>query len=622
VRPIVTLLWLVSIARLVAAPSVNELAELFMPPEFQDVKVSPDGRYLGFIGRKGDDFAVGVYDLRSGRMDMARPDPKVRPLEFWWKTPTEMLVRVTNAKQDKINYVAVDAEGGKKRELWRLALQPGRILDAQPADPQHVLMTTGRETWRVNVESGDTTRIEQVEFLGRVVLDARGRAWSGYLHDSINGKTELWWRTTAGGAWRHVTYEPDARRFLPISVEQDGRALWGWAVSPSENPAVAKFDSQSGEFTTVDFLKGFQPSHLLLSNQTRELLAAGYAQGENVRLFALEEKNQPGIARLQKTFEGFFPAIHEILPDNQTWLAWVGNSRLPGAYFFFNHRTGEASLLAMTHSAALTEDRLAASEYFTFPQRGGGVLSARLWRPAKGTKPKLIVFCPDSLPDTPAFDLYDPEIQSFVAQGFAVLRVHGRGTSGFSRTVDIMKDPDWSRFLQEDLEDAVDELVRNQVVDPRSINLYGSRLGAVLAIEVAANSQRFTAVATVNAPAKLSRYDLFQYSNDLSTDALSAQLGWGASGKLARDLSPIQQAPRLTIPALYLHNEESIKGRANEDGRQLQSAAEKAPAPAKFGLAYSWTDRPRPPSALARNNATISLQIGEFYRKPPTKSSP
>ncbi|MEJ1972147.1 MAG: hypothetical protein WDM96_06655 [Lacunisphaera sp.] len=41
--------------------------------------------------------------------------------------------------------------------------------------------------------------------------------------------------------------------------------------------------------------------------------------------------------------------IVDALPDDKTWLVWIGNSRLPGAYFLFNRQTGEATFLAQSH---------------------------------------------------------------------------------------------------------------------------------------------------------------------------------------------------------------------------------------------------------------------------------
>ncbi|MEJ1972149.1 MAG: hypothetical protein WDM96_06665 [Lacunisphaera sp.] len=96
---------------------------------------------------------------------------------------------------------------------------------------------------------------------------------------------------------------------------------------------------------------------------------------------------------------------------------------------------------------------------------------------------------------------------------------------------------------------------------------------------------------------------------------MTARLGgWGGSGRLARDLSPVRQVVNLKIPALYLHNEDSLKGQPIQDGREIRSAVKKL-ASVRTGLAYGWSDRLKAPSKLAKENADISMQVGNFFNE-------
>jgi hypothetical protein len=76
----------------------------------------------------------------------------------------------------------------------------------------------------------------------------------------------------------------------------------------------------------------------------------------------------------------------------------------------------------------------------------------------------------------------------------------------------------------------------------------------------------------------------------------------------------LAQIPAIRIPALYLHDEDSIKGRPDDDGRKVRSAVKKE-ANAKTGLAYSWTDRLKLPSVQAMESARIYLQVGQFFNE-------
>jgi dipeptidyl aminopeptidase/acylaminoacyl peptidase len=319
---------------------------------------------------------------------------------------------------------------------------------------------------------------------------------------------------------------------------------------------------------------------------------------------------------MQKHFAGYQTITEDTMPDGKHWLLWVGSSCLPGAYILFNHETSEANILAFSHDKALSEDRLTPAEYFTFPAKNGARLSARLWRPAHRPIPPLIVYCPDQLPASAVRDEFEPDVQAFVMQGFAVLKVNVRNSWVFGKVGRQVPDNKWAAALQEDLDAAVQLLIGKKLVDPARVTLFGRDYGGVLALQVAMRSQCYAAVATINAPAKMHRYDLLYLTTEFGVNPLASKLGgWRNSEKLAKEMSPILAAPNLPIPALYLHDEESIKGRPDEDGRAIRAAAKNAKVPAQTGLAFSWSQYPKPPSKYAREAAEISMKITAFFEQ-------
>ena len=100
-----------------AAPSAAELAELFLPPQFTRPKLSPNGEYLGFMARQGDIHAIGVYSFATRKMEFKGGSTKIIPLDFWWKTPTRLLVRTTSDKRDAYGYTAFDADGKNMEDV-------------------------------------------------------------------------------------------------------------------------------------------------------------------------------------------------------------------------------------------------------------------------------------------------------------------------------------------------------------------------------------------------------------------------------------------------------------------------------------------------------------------------
>ena len=199
-----------------AAPSSAELAELFLPAEIDQPKLSPDGRFIGFLARTGDTYAIGMCDLSTGQMNLSQGDAKVRPMDFWWKTARRVLIKTNNDKRNSPGFAIFDLDHHITEDTWELVRQPGRILDAQPEDPRHVLMVNSKEINRVTLENGSSETIDR--FPTRVsayVVDAQGRARAAFNADIRHGEFDLWWRSVTNGDWRSHLYTAEQRRFTP-----------------------------------------------------------------------------------------------------------------------------------------------------------------------------------------------------------------------------------------------------------------------------------------------------------------------------------------------------------------------------------------------------------------------
>ncbi len=97
---------------------------------------------------------------------------------------------------------------------------------------------------------------------------------------------------------------------------------------------------------------------------------------------------------------------------------------------------------------------------------------------------------------------------------------------------------------------------------------------------------------------------------------LNARLGGAVrTGDLADTLSPVNAARRVGVPALHLFDEESIRGRMKEDGREVRDALRGAKAPARCEMAFSYSDKPKAPLLLAKESAEVVTKMATFLRE-------
>lgn len=631
----ILLLALLALPLLVSAkpPTDAEIAKLapwFMPAEFDSPKLSPNGEYLAFTICDGQDYSIGIFDFATRRLSFAGGSGKMRPADLWWKGPRRLLTYVISEDGKSTAHTAFDIDGKNPDVLNQITESAGRILDALPSDPDHVLrahtgafnvshsgigVTTG-EVFRFNIHNGKiTTLAGNMGPIHRWILDSQlnARAAFRYIED---GARIFHWRASAAGAWQTKRMEPGEFGFRPIGFDADARYLWVWDFSKRPATGLARFDTQTGQLLpALPAQKEAEATSVMILGNSRQPVAAAYTHTVPVRIEPLNESWRPAIERLKKQFAGYTPEIVDQLPDGRRWVVHATSSRFPGGYFLFDSQTGETVLIATSFNPALKENLFVAATPVAVPSRHGFTIRGKVWLPPGVKNPPVIVMCPSALPDTPAADVFNPYTQAYLAGGYAVAEFDGRGTAGYGRDFEVLLQGSPAEVLREDLEDGVSGLATQGLVNGKRAVLFGYRLGGALALSAAEKSNVFRAVVSINAPVEVEQDDLLNFSEDVSMRVLADKIGWRKSIQMAEALSPLKVAPRLQIPSLHLMNEARWNhGKFSDDAKKLDRALKKSTL-ARVGLAYSWFQGFTPPGIYARDRASTVLRTLDFYNE-------
>lgn len=609
--------------------AIDQLAGWFAPPEFDEPKLSPDGKFLAFIVRDGENYAIGIFDFATRQVSVSGGSGKLFPTNFWWKGPRRILTQVISTDGKSLANTAFDIDGKNPELLSNLTESAGDIIDALPSDPDHVLRATsiyGRtrgvrvvswapnEVFRFNLRNGKTTKVAgdigpvHDWFLDRTLAV---RAAFHYIND---GTRTLHWRTPTGSEWKKLRLEPADPGFEPEGMDADLRHLWVWDYTKKPAITLSRFDTVTGQLVPgIGAAAGAEPTSVLSFAQNRQPVAALYSQSVPVRIEALNETWRPAIELLQKRFSGYTPKIVDQLPDGRRWVVSATSSRFPGGYFLFDHQTGDTTLIATAYNPALKENLFVPAVPIEVRSRHGFSIRGRVWLPRGVKHPPILVMCPSSLPAIPALDVFNPYIQAYVAGGYAVAQFDGRGTKGYGRDFDILLKDSPAEMLREDLEDGVAGLAAQGQVDGQRAVLFGYGFGGALALAAAEKSAVFRAVASVNAPIEVEQWDLLNRSHEFSRRVLADKMGWRNSLDVAKALSPLEVAPRLQIPSLHLMNEARWKpGKLSDDAQRLERAVKNS-RHAKVDLAYSWFQGYTPPAVFARDRASAVLRTLAFF---------
>lgn len=189
--------------------------------------------------------------------------------------------------------------------------------------------------------------------------------------------------------------------------------------------------------------------------------------------------------------------------------------------------------------------------------RDGATMRAYLTKPlAAGPRP--LVVMPHGGPEMRDHHAYDVYAQIFAAQGWLVLQPNFRGSGGYGRAYADAGRGRWGDLMQEDVEDAVAQVLASGRADPKRVAIWGASYGGYAALMGAVrNPDLYKAAVSLAGPA-----DLMQFMDDRRSYGLDNPYYqyWvrtvgdpKANGATLQKFSPAKRAGEIKAPVLLVH---------------------------------------------------------------------
>jgi dipeptidyl aminopeptidase/acylaminoacyl peptidase len=217
------------------------------------------------------------------------------------------------------------------------------------------------------------------------------------------------------------------------------------------------------------------------------------------------------------------------------------------------------SLRQLSHQndALFAELEIAQTEEVSFKSKDGTDVHGLLTKPVgyvAGTKVPLLLRIHGG-PNGQDQHSFSVERQWFAANGYAVLAVNYRGSSGrgqkFSRAIFA----DWGHYEVEDLQAGIDHVIKMGVADPERLGVGGWSYGGILTDYLIASDQRFKAATSGAGTA----FTVAFYGTDQYIIQYDYEIGppwnakaWDTYVKLSY---PFLHADRIKTPTLFLGGE-------------------------------------------------------------------
>jgi dipeptidyl aminopeptidase/acylaminoacyl peptidase len=580
------------------------LDDLLAEDGVADVAVSPSGRYLAIVVRKGITDRLAVMDLQTGEHQVittvGRKDVgqrfDARMSTAYWKTDERLLFRLEILPAEGVEWkdlrfggfrrlgtrlFAIDRNGKNRIRMLGennnfaldLAFDLGTIRSMLPRDPEHILMVTdgeiGRSLFKVNVITGQ----------GEVVERPNKSAWDWWL--DLDGRaivrveaslgTLRFFRRQSNGDWKQF-YSVRRRELEKERVEYD----WlGASDDPnkmyvlSRPPGAQRFAIYLYDLANESFGKPVaeHPQYDIfagtISRDGTKVLR--YCYIAHVRIC---ESADPKVNAHMKGVRKFFKDsanvyVVDSAQDNQTLLLYVEGPSDAPAYYEYRLSQKQIEFIG-NENTALEEKRMPSATLLEYSARDGKKVHGYLTRPPGGetaTQLPLIVM-PHGGPESRDFLAFDIFVQTLAARGYAVFQPNFRGSEGFGLEYIESGYGRWGREMQDDITDGVKELIERGVADPKRICIVGASYGGYAALAGATLTPELyrcvVSIAGVTDLAASLRSDRNRYGAKSETyEYWVRQIGDPErDAERIAAVSPLQLVARVQAPILLVHGED------------------------------------------------------------------
>ena len=493
-------------------------ADLAKHPQYTEVKISPDGKYLAALSVVDGQRSLALIRLadKNGRVVQPRQGDDV--IEFWWASANRVVYTVGehvggyDHPLSTGELFGVNADGGNPLLLYgyrkggsstaSLTRQSGptygtaEFIAPIPGDPYHALVAisswegAGNEgalpkAYRMDLRNGDTAHI--VNAPGRnmgFLADHQGRIRFAFGED-VNGNAKVYQHPIDGDGWKEMP-EMEQSRSYPWAFAADDSVVYFTCTPKTGGFGVCGWDPATGKLAPLWNHPSVEAQNLVLGTATDQVLGVSFEDGRpGVALFNGSAPAAQTVVALMQQFPGEYARIVSGTTDGRLSVLEVTADADPGTFYLFDRDAHKLTPL-LAEASWIDPAKMANKQPFEFASRDGMPLHGYVSYPPGAEKARhlpMVVFVhggPYGVRDD--WD-YDPYVQALATRGYAVLQVNFRGSGGRGYAFEKAGWREWGGKMQDDVTDATKWAITQGIADAGRICIFGGSYGGYAALE-------------------------------------------------------------------------------------------------------------------------------------------
>ncbi|MBL7701254.1 MAG: S9 family peptidase [Ferruginibacter sp.] len=460
------------------------LEDFFKNADKTGWQISPDGQYISYRSAHLGHMNVFVRKITDSTGIPVTFDSVRNIVQYQWKGNRILYLQDVGGDEN-FQLFSVSMDGKDQKALTPFPkVRTGILNDLRyvAGKEKEVIITINKrdaryfDPYSINIETGEMKEL----YKNDNNFDSWYTDHNGVIR--LAGKTDgvnitLYHRATEADPFDSLLTTSYKETFYPNFFTFDNKNIYAASNIGRDKIAIVEYDlAAKKEIREIYANPEYDVDGVDYSPKRKVLQSAFFTSWKAEQHF-LDKDAEADYNKMKDKFKGYEIAIYGNNNEEDKFIVWTGNDKLPSKFYFYDKKTGETKFLAAGRPW-IKEENMATMKPIEYKSRDGLTIHGYLTLP-KGYEAKNlpVIVNPHGGPWARDQWGFNNEIQFLANRGYAVLQMNFRGSTGYGKEFWLKGSKEWGKKMQDDITDGVNWLIKDGIADPKRVAIYGGSYG-------------------------------------------------------------------------------------------------------------------------------------------------